>query len=160
MSNNILVITFADENQAASALNSLKGLQNQDQIRLKDSAIIAKDASGKVHVKNAIESGVIIGAVSGGFVGLLIASFLFPVAGILIGAAGGALIGKTFETGLDKKFVAEVRDSLTPGSSALLFVVDPKNVGLLISALEPYQGTVYQSTFDSEVEKEIEQALK
>ena len=65
-----------------------------------------------------------------------------------------------FETGVDKQFVKDVRDSLTPGSSAILFVVGKGNIGLLITALEPYQGKVFQSTFDSEVEASIEQALK
>ena len=157
---NILVITFDDEEQALSVLKSLKSLEHMDQISITDTAVIVKDKSGKVQVKNATESGVKIGAVTGGFFGLLIGSLLFPVAGVLIGAAGGAALGKMFETGVDKNFVKEVRDSLTPGSSAILFVVGGGNVGLLVTALEPYSGKVYQSTFNSEVQASIEQALK
>jgi uncharacterized membrane protein len=156
----ILVITFNDEEQALSVLKSLKALEHEDLLAIKDTAVIVKDKAGKVHVKNAVESGVKIGAVAGGFIGLLLAGFLFPVAGILLGVGGGALVGKFFETGVDKKFVNEVRDSLTPGSSAILFVVGSENIGLLVTALEPYEGTVYQSSFDSEAEAAIEKALK
>jgi uncharacterized membrane protein len=129
----------------SSSSQLLKNLQHRDLLNLKDAAVIVKDAEGKVHVKNMVESGVKIGAISGGALGLLIGGLLFPVAGILLGVAGGALVGKTLETGVDKKFIHEVRDSLTPGSSAILFIVGSENVGVLIAALEPYSGKIYQS---------------
>ncbi len=156
---NILVITFEDENQGMAVLKSLKSLEHQNLLNLNDAAVITKDAEGKVQVKNMTESGVKIGALGGGALGLLIGGLLFPVAGLLIGAAGGALLGKTFNTGVDKKFIQEVRDSLTPGSSAILFIVSHENLGILIQALEPYSGKIYQSSFDSEAEAELKKAL-
>jgi uncharacterized membrane protein len=107
-----------------------------------------------------VESGVKIGAVTGGLLGLAIAGLLFPVAGILIGALGGAVVGKTLETGVDKKFINEVKNSLTPGTSAILFIVGSEHVGVLIAALEPYSGKLYQSSFDTEAEEGIRDALK
>ena len=155
----ILVVTFEDETQALSVLESLKSLQHQGLLSLDDAAVIVKDAKGEVHVKTKVESGVKVGAVAGGFLGLLIASFLFPLAGIALGAAGGALIGKSFHTGVDKNFVTEVRNSLQPGNSAILFIVRNENVGLLINALEPYKGKIYHSSFDSEAEEQMRKAL-
>jgi uncharacterized membrane protein len=156
----ILVITFEDEEQAPRVLQSLKGLEHERLLNLKDAAVIVKDTEGKVHIKNMVESGVKVGALTGGALGLLIGGLLFPVAGILMGVAGGALVGKTLETGVDKKFIQEVRDSLTPGSSAILFIVGSENVGVLISALEPYSGKICQSSFDSDAEAGIRDALK
>jgi uncharacterized membrane protein len=156
----ILVITFEDEDQAMSVLHSLKNLQHENQLNLKDAAVIVKDQDGKVQIKNMVESGVKMGAIGGGALGLLIGGLLFPVAGILLGVAGGALVGKTLETGVDKKFIKEVRDSLTPGSPGILFIVGSENVGVLIAALEPYSGKIYQSSFDSEAEAGIRDALK
>jgi uncharacterized membrane protein len=157
---NILVITFEDEDQGISVLRSLKGLANQDMLSLDDAAVITKDAKGKVQVKNMTEKNVKTGAVVGGIVGLALASFLFPVAGIALGAASGAVVGKTLGNGVDKQFVKEVTDSLTPGSSAILFLVSHENTGMLVSALEPYSGKLYQTSFDSEIEAEIRKALK
>lgn len=157
---NILVITFEDENQGLAVLRSLKGLANQDMLSLDDAAVITKDAKGKVEVKNMTEKNVKTGAVVGGLVGLALASVFFPVAGIALGAAGGAVIGKTLGNGVDKKFVKDVTESLTPGSSAILFLVSHENTGMLISALEPYSGKLYQTSFDSEIEAEIRKALK
>lgn len=157
---NILVITFPDEEQGLSVLKSLKSLQQQDLLALDDAAVIVKNKEGKVEVKNMTESGVKTGALTGGFLGLIIGSFLFPLAGIALGVAGGALVGKSFETGVDKKFINEVKDAIQPGMSAILFIVKRENVGVLISALEPYSGTIYQTSFDSEVEEEMRKALK
>ena len=156
----ILVVTFEDEDQASSVLKSLQSLEHQGLLRLDDAAVIVKNAEGEVHVKNKTESGVKVGAVTGGFLGLLIAGFLFPLAGIAMGVAGGALVGKSLHTGVDKEFVTEVRNSLQPGNSAILFIVSHENVGVLISALEPYRGKMYQCSFDSEEEEQLRQALK
>ena len=156
---NVLVVTFPDENQARSVLKLLQDMQHQEMLNLDDAAVIVKDADGKVSIKNLTERGVKIGAVAGGFLGLILGSVLFPLAGIALGVAGGALVGKTFQTGLDKKFVKEVQESLTPGSSAILFIVANENVGLLITALEPYNGKIYHSSFDPVVEEEIRKSL-
>jgi uncharacterized membrane protein len=157
---NILVITFDDEDQGLSVLRSLKGLANQDMLTLDDAAVITKDSKGKVQVKNMVEKNVKVGAVAGGMIGLALASFLFPIAGIAIGAAGGAALGKTLGDGVDRQFIKDVTESLTPGSSAILFLVSRENTGVLVSALEPYSGKIYQTSFDSEIEEEIRKALK
>jgi uncharacterized membrane protein len=156
----ILVITFDDEKQAVSVLESLKNLEHKSLLSIKDAAVIVKDADGKVQIKNMVETGVKWGALGGSALGLLIGGLLFPVAGVLIGAAAGALIGKTFETGVDKKFIQEVRDSLTPSSSAILFIIGSENVDALIAVLEPYSGKIYHSSFDTGAEESIEKALK
>ena len=155
----ILVITFEDEDQAPKVLESLKSLQSSGNLNLDDASVIVKNADGKVHVKGMVEKGVKAGSIVGGAFGLLVGGLLFPIAGLVLGAAGGALVGKTFETGVDKKFIQDVRDSLTPSTSAILFIVSSENIGLLIQALEPYSGKIYQSSFDSEAEEELRKAL-
>jgi uncharacterized membrane protein len=156
----VLAITFEDETQGPACLRTIKSLKDQGQLKINDAAVVVKDANGKVHVDNMVESGVKEGALVGGFVGLLLASVFFPLAGIALGAGGGALIGKTLNTGLDKKFITDVQDAIQPGNSAVLFIVSKENVGLLITALEPYKGKIFQSSFDSEAEEEIRRSLK
>ncbi|OGN89067.1 MAG: hypothetical protein A2Y88_09385 [Chloroflexi bacterium RBG_13_48_10] len=156
----ILVITFEDEAQGFSVLQSLKNLQHQELLNLDDAAVIVKDAEGKVQVKNLTESNVKGGAAIGGFLGLLVGGLLFPIAGLALGLAGGALIGKSLGNGVDKQFVKDVQESLTPGSSAILFIVSRENTGVLINALEPYKGKIFQSSFDTEVEEELRKSLR
>ena len=157
----VLAITFEDEEQGPKCLRTIKSLRDQGQLKIDDAAVIVKDASGKVHVDNMVESGVKNGALVGGFVGLLLASVFFPLAGIALGAGAGALIGKTLNTGLDKKFIKDVQDALQPGNSACMFIVKHENVGLLITALDPYKGgKIFQSSFDTDAEEELRKSLK
>ena len=156
----VLAVTFEDMEQGPAVMRTIKSLREQGQLKIDDAAVIVKDAEGKVKVDNMVESGVKQGALAGGFIGLLLGSIFFPLAGSALGAAGGALIGKTLNTGLDKKFITDVQDSLQPCNSGILFIVRHENVGLLITALEPYKGKIFQSSFDSEAEEEIRKSLK
>jgi uncharacterized membrane protein len=155
----VLVITFEDQVQAPQVLQTLKKLQGQEMLNLEDAAVILKNGEGKIEVKNMTEANVKKGAAIGGALGLIVGSLIFPLAGIAVGAAGGALIGKSIGDGVDKKFIKDVQDSLLPGGSAILFIVKNENVGMLITALRPYSGKLYQSTFDSDVEAELRRAL-
>ena len=48
--------------------------------------------------------------------------FLFPIAGIVLGAAGGALVGRLLDRGIDSGFVDEIKRDLKPGQSALFLL--------------------------------------
>ena len=87
-------------------------------------------------------------------------TFIFPLAGLAIGAAGGALIGKLLDRGLDKKFVTEVGNALTPGSSALVLSVGDGDAAAVRAAFDPFTGKVFQTSLDPELEDELNHALK
>lgn len=156
---NLIVITFNDTHQADEAFQSLKSVQSAGELKIDDAAVIVKDESGRVDVKNTLDKGVKAGAVGGGFLGLLLASVFFPLAGIALGALIGGLLGKAAHLGVDKNFVREVTESLKPGMSAL-FVMVGGNPNMAIAALRPYQGTVYQTTLDDETMEALQDALK
>ena len=64
-----LAITF-DTDQAEEALKSVRALQSDGQIGLEDTAVVRKDADGKVTIHNeastGTETGAVVGAVLGG----------------------------------------------------------------------------------------------
>jgi len=155
----LVVLTFEDTEQAGEAFESLKRMQHSGQLKIDDAAVIVKDESGKVHLKNQLDTGVKMGAVGGGLLGLLLASVFFPLAGLLIGALGGALIGKTLHMGVDQDFVKDVTESLKPGTSAL-FVMGSGEPAAVRAALQPFQGMVYQTTLPPEAVDALQQALK
>jgi uncharacterized membrane protein len=156
---NVVVLTFEDPDSALNVLKDLKGLQKQGLINVEDSAVVVKDAEGKIHVKNETGEAIKIGALTGGFLGLLLL-FMFPIAGIAIGAVGGALVGKSLDRDVDQKFVKDVTESLQPNNSALFTMTSGANVNAALSALKPYKGTLYHSSLDPEVEDSIRRALK
>jgi uncharacterized membrane protein len=156
---NLIVVAFDNPDEAGKLLETLHSVERSDNLSLDDAAVVVRDEEGKVHVKNETESGVKVGAVGGGLLGLLIASVFFPIAGVVIGAVAGALIGKSLDTGIDKKFVKEVSDKLQPGTSALFVLVRDGDPNIASAALKPYKGTVLQTSLSPEAEEELRHAL-
>jgi uncharacterized membrane protein len=153
----LVVITFEHENEAAEVLGTIRRLEHEGVLKLADSAVVAKDLSGDVHVKNEVSSATEIGATTGALVGGLV-TFFFPPVGIALGAASGAAIGALLGEGVDKGFVEEVSDGLPPGGSALFLVINSGHPSA-IDALKPYKGTVYQTTLPEDVEDRLRRAL-
>ena len=157
---NLIVVTFDSPDEAGQVLETLRSVQREGYLGLDDSAVVVKDEEGKVHVKNEMDRGVKIGAVGGGLLGLLLAGIFFPIAGLLVGAVAGGLIGKSVDLGVDQKFVKEVSEDIQPGTSALFFIVRDAEPDVAVAALRPYKGTVRQTTFPPEAEKELRRILK
>jgi uncharacterized membrane protein len=157
MDDNLVVITFDTEQDAAEVLKIIRRLEHEGVIKLKDSAVVSKDQSGKVHTKNELSSATETGAVAGALLGPLLMVF-FPIAGIAIGAAAGAGIGASLGQGVDGSFVKEVSQSLKPGGSAL-FILIARGHPSAIDALKGHKGTVYQTTLPEDVEDRLRKAL-
>jgi uncharacterized membrane protein len=74
-----------------------------------------------------------VGAAVGGLVGMLIGPF-----GVVLGAAGGTAVGASFggrhprEIGLDDEFIATLKASLPPGTSAVIVMGEPETVDQLV----------------------------
>jgi len=156
----LIVLTFDDTEQAGQAFEALKKAQSGGHLKIDDAAVIVKQESGKVEIKNQMDTGVKWGAVGGGMLGLILASVFFPLAGLAIGALSGALIGKSLDMGVDKKFVKDVTETLKPGSSALFVIGSSDNQAVVVGALRPFQGTIYQTTLDTQAVAALQDALK
>lgn len=155
----LIVMTFDNRDDARTVRGVLRDLERAGRLRLDDAAVIYKDADDRIHVDNEIDRGVKWGAIGGGLLGVLL-SFMFPLAGIAIGAAGGALVGRMLDLGVDQHFVREVSAALQPSTSALFVIVRDGDPDLVVAALEPYRGTLRQTTLDPSVEEELRNALR
>jgi uncharacterized membrane protein len=156
----LIVTTYNDPDKADQVREALRSQEHSGRISLDDSAVIVKDQAGKIHVTNQVDRGIKVGAAGGGFLGLLIGGLLFPFAGLLIGAVGGAVVGHFMDKGVDQSFVKDVSNELTPGSSALFILVRDGDPGAVVSTLQYFQGKVYQTTLDSETEETLRRAMK
>lgn len=138
---------------------TIQTLEKEGVVKLDDAAVVTKAEDGKVEVKNQLDSGVATGALGGALVGLLLASVFFPLAGILVGAGAGGLIGHYFHKDVDQSFVKEVTQKIEPGKSALFLMIS-QGIGMIISALEPFKGEVLQTTLATEEVDAVKKALK
>jgi uncharacterized membrane protein len=157
--NQLIVVAFDHFDDAKNAMKALRALERENRIRFEDTAVVERDPDGTAHVKNEVsgttETAAVIGALIGGLI-----SFVFPPAGMLIGAAVGATVGSLFKTGVDPDFVEEVKTTLRPGRSALFLVTKSTEADAVLAALRQFKGDVIQTTLDSETEEAIREALK
>lgn len=155
----LVVVSFDSPDEAEAVLEALKGQSGYGNISLDDTAVVSKDSDGKVHVKNHVSHGTMVATGVGALLGLMLSFIAFPIAGLLLGIGGGALVGRAMDLGVDGKFVKEVSESLQPGTSALFVLVHDANPAAIRAALEGHHGTIMQTTLSTEAEENLKKAL-
>jgi uncharacterized membrane protein len=123
--NKMLAAVYNSEVVAVEGLSALKGLHKDGDITVYSTAVLVKDASGKVSMKQTADEGPIgtaLGMLAGSMVGLLAG----PV-GLAVGASLGGLTGlisDLHKSGIDVQFVDDVSKALSPGKAAVLADVE------------------------------------
>jgi len=158
----LLIVAFEGRGDAAALNAALEGMRRDMRIETQDTEIVTRDGDGTVHLHNTIDvplAQTIGGAVWGLVLG---AAFLLPVAGLAVGAATGALVGRGRDPGVDSGFLAELGEKLPLGGSALCLLVRHVDSALLLREIEnfPIPGTVLQSPLDRETEARLEKAFE
>jgi uncharacterized membrane protein len=127
----LVVSAFQAEDGAKAALDQLRAAKKEKLIGIESAAVLRKDEDGKVHIKQTVDfggkKGATIGGVAGAAIGVIAGPALVVPAGV--GALIGGLAGKLRDTGFSKERLERLAASLTPGSSAIIAVVEHKWVG-------------------------------
>ena len=122
----LIVAAFQDEKSANQALKELKQAQRQHLIKIENAAVLRKDQKGKLHIKETHDMGGGKGAALGGVAGAAIGLIAGPA--LVVPVAAGALIGglaaKLRDSGFEDGRLKQLGEGLTPGSSAIVAVVD------------------------------------
>jgi uncharacterized membrane protein len=123
----LLVISFDDPLRAQEFLLATARLQKKDEIQLHDAVVIRRDADGTSHVRETTDVSPGQAGVGAGVWGLLLGTlFGGPIGGLIVGAAsagGGALYAKLVDTGVKDATVAELREAVPPGRTAVALLV-------------------------------------
>ena len=145
----ILVAAFKDEAAADAAYHQLK--RGANNAWLENVAIVVNEGT-KVKFKESRDMGGGKGAVLGGAIGAL-TSLLFPPA-ILITTAAGAIIGgvtaKLHDSNLPSDTLRRVGEQLTPGTAAIIALVDETMVAQSTDALNRLGATVSTVGLDAD----------
>src|SRR5215813_13890503 len=119
----LTVWKFESTNGAQDALDVLADLQKQQLIQVLDAAVVSWEVGKKKPKTRELSDSRRVGALGGGFWGLLFGLIFFiPILGLAIGAATGALFGSLADVGISDSFIKSVREQVTPGTSALFLL--------------------------------------
>ncbi len=114
---------FGSPYGADDALATLEKMQSEQLIQVQDAAVVSWEMGRKKPKTRELHSMKKMGALGGGFWGLLFGLIFFvPILGLAIGAATGALFGSLADVGISDEFIDRVRQQVTPGTSALFLL--------------------------------------
>jgi uncharacterized membrane protein len=156
----LTVWKFADALGADRAEATLEGLQKQELITVHDAAIVSWPDGAKKPKTHQLNSLTMAGALGGSFWGLLFGLIFFvPLLGLAIGAATGALSGSLSDVGIDDGFIRDVRDQITPGTSALFVMTSDAVQDKVKAAFEGQQMELISTNLSDEQEQALRQAF-
>lgn len=158
--NKMIVTIFNDEKNAYEGLKALKALQSEGSLAMNAAVIVAKDAEGRISVKQEDTpgpAGTIFGLATGSLIGLLGGPVVMAA-----GAAAGAITGSLIDfaaLGIGEDFLAEVSQNLTPGKVAVVADADEEWVTPLDTRMEAHGGVVFRRARAEFIDAKIEQEI-
>jgi len=145
---------FDDPDTAGEAVRVLEELQKEGQIQVLDATSISWPVGKRGPKTHPLHGFTTIGAVGGGFFGVLMgAIFLVPLLGLAIGAAAGAATGRFADVGLNDALIAEVQAKVTPGTSALFVLTEKAVPERVAEAFSGFHAELITSNLSDEQEK-------
>ena len=157
---NLIVIGFDDEHTAFAMRAELAKMQKEYLIEMEDVVVVTKDDKDKVKLYQA-HNLTAAGAVGGTFWGMLIGMvFLNPLMGAAVGAGAGAISGKLSDIGISDKFMKELGETFTPGTSALFVLVRKATPDKVLEGLKGFKGKILQTSLTKDKEEELRKVLE
>jgi uncharacterized membrane protein len=136
-------------------------LQAQQLIRVQDAAVVTWEAGQRKPKTRQMNDHKVGGALGGGFWGLLFGLIFFvPIIGLAIGAASGALLASLADVGISDKFIATVRDKVTPGTSALFLLSSDAVTDRVRDAFKGTEAELISTNLSAEQENKLREAFE
>jgi uncharacterized membrane protein len=156
----LTVWKFPSPAGAEAALTKLERLQERALMQVRDAAVVSWEAGGKKPRTRELHSGSKIGALGGGFWGLLFGLIFFvPLLGLAIGAASGALFGSLRDAGISDSFVKGVQDKVTPGTSALFLLSSDAVYDKVAAEFRGTDAELIQTNLSDEQDAQLREAF-
>lgn len=154
--NKMLVAVFDSETAAFEGLNALKDLHRNGDITLFSSAVIGRDKTGKIELKQEADRGPVgtaVGLLTGSLIGLL-GGPAGVAAGVWIGGFSGLLFDLD-NSGVNATFIDDVSKTLSAGKTAVLAEVDEDWTTPVDVQLRKHGGTVARRLRGEVVEDQL-----
>ena len=151
---------FSNPAGADVALDKLEKLQSEQLITVQDAAVVSWPQGSKKPKTRELHSTKRSGALGGGFWGLLFGLIFFvPILGLAIGAATGALFGSLTDVGISDAFISNVRDKVTPGTSALFLLSSDAVVDRVRNEFAGTEAELISTNMSGEQEAKLREAF-
>lgn len=156
----VVMLSFDGLETAGKVLHRLRAEHALQGCEIEGEALISRDAAGQVHYheRGAAGVGATFGAVTAGVIGLLGGPVLLPlmlVAGGVMGGLAGHFAGQV----LPPEDLRRVGESLPPGSSAYLAVVDAAHADAVADLFAAEGARVVNIPVETEMASMIREAI-
>ena len=135
-------ITFDNERKADEALKELRQWHKSGVVKVFNAAVLIKGKKGKVSIKETEN----VDARRGG---------LFGAPGAIVRAVAdadrGGVAARLIDFGFPNESLRDLQDSLQPGSSALVYVIEPIRIYGMVEDLAHWGGRLFRYTLKTEL---------
>jgi uncharacterized membrane protein len=154
----LIVDAFNDKEKASEVLKALKQLDREGIFSVLNAAVIVMDENGKATFKETqdvdAKRGTLFGALAGGLIGLL-GGPVGAVVGAAAGAAAGGVAARQIDMGFSDEYLREIQESLQPGSSALIALVEHEWIERVVAELARFEGKLFRQTLKDEIAAQL-----
>ena len=154
----LIVAAFQDEGAAKETLKTLREARKEGLIKIENAAVLRKDEKGKLHIRETHDmgggKGAALGGVGGAAVGLIAGAAL--AAPVAVGALIGGLVAKLRDSGFSNQRLETLGESLQPGSSAIVAVVEHTWVAQVEEALAEAEADLTTAEIGADIASQLE----
>lgn len=139
----LAIMSFPDATLAREASSAIKALQAKGKMTIYRAVVVARDPRGEIFLQEiarrrhgAASAGALIGGLAG---------FALDPLAMIIGAAGGAILGHTAKILHDHeaaKILQKISENLRPGKAAALVEIEDSDLIKFAATMEPFGGVV------------------
>jgi uncharacterized membrane protein len=148
---NLVAVGYHSTELAEAALGAVRTLGDEHALVIDDAAIVVKHDDGRVELQQSRELAAGEGIVGGGAIGLLLGLALaVPVAGALVGLAGGAGFA-ALDRGISNEEMRKLGATISRGNAVLFVLVEDVDWEKLRERLAPFDGDVVTSEVADDV---------
>jgi uncharacterized membrane protein len=156
----LTVWKFDSTTGAESALELLERMQKQELVTINDAAYVYWPEGRKKPKTQQLHNLAGAGALGGSFWGLLFGLLFFiPLLGMAVGAAMGALMASMSDVGIDDAFIRQVREQVTPGTSALFVLTSQVVVDKVLDEFKQTGASLVSTNLSNEQEARLREAF-
>jgi uncharacterized membrane protein len=157
----LTAVKFPSAEGARSVLDTLERLQSQQLLTIHDAAIVQWPSDKRKPKTEQLHNLAGAGALSGAFWGLLFGLLFFvPLLGVAVGAAVGGLSGSLIDVGIDDDFIKQVREQVTPGTSALFLLTSNVVTDRVFAELEGTNMELIATNLSGDDEERLRHAFE